>query len=97
MAQARSGVAITLARFNASLSKDAPPPKEQNCFGTARPEASVVSDCKRLPSPPASTSAQLSPGDWTTGERCCDDCMGASLSPLKCGRQADSCATNAQP
>ncbi len=45
----------------ASCSSEPLWPREQNCFGTAMPDASRVSACSREPSPPARASAQLCP------------------------------------
>src|SRR6266436_6784028 len=47
------------ARINDWVSKLGPYPREQNCFGTTIPLAVVVSECNRLPSPPASTKAHV--------------------------------------
>lgn len=48
------------ARCSASSSRLGPPCNEQNCFGTATPCKFLVRPCNRRPSPPASTSAQVS-------------------------------------
>src|SRR5208282_2579964 len=57
--QIYAGDATDSARLSASSSKQFPPRNEQNCFGTATPKAVVVRLCKRVPSPPASTIAQV--------------------------------------
>src|SRR6185312_17452991 len=43
----------------APCSSDPPPFREQNCLGTNRPFVSVVSAARRVPSPAASTTAQV--------------------------------------
>src|ERR1700676_667885 len=53
-----SGSTTDAALWRVSTSRDCPPVSEQNCLGTVTPEASVVKQCRRLPSPPASTIAQ---------------------------------------
>jgi hypothetical protein len=55
----RSGVHNFAARRNVSCSSVGPPRNEQYCFGTGEPRRSVVSERRRLPSPAASTNAQV--------------------------------------
>src|SRR5215468_773981 len=54
-----SGAATCRARNKVSCIRALPPFREQNCFGTELPDASVVSAASRVPSPAASTTAQV--------------------------------------
>jgi hypothetical protein len=56
-----SACAKACARNNASRKSEYPPRREQNCFGTAIPDAFVVKLCSRRPSPAANTIAQVTP------------------------------------
>src|SRR5450755_220855 len=56
-----SGTATASARNRASRSSEYPPRREQNCFGTAMPDAFVVKRWRRRPSPPANTITQVVP------------------------------------
>lgn len=47
------------ARCNDICKRDRPPSSEQYCFGVERPLVSVVKACRRCPSPPAKTTAQM--------------------------------------
>jgi len=57
--QIRSGGTTRRARSNACWSSVMPPFSEQYCLGTTRPCRSVVNAARRVPSPPASTTAQV--------------------------------------
>src|SRR5258708_29636394 len=61
MVQINSGCATASARLRASESNERPPRSEQNCLGTATPNAVFVNPWSRLPSPPANTIAQVFP------------------------------------
>src|SRR4029077_7299994 len=57
--------ATALARCSASCSRQGPPCSEQNCLGTFTPCSFRVSPRRRLPSPAASTRAQILEGCFT--------------------------------